>query len=480
MSLSARCIPACCVCVWTLVLGGLFAVQLQSLKRHNEAVMLEAARACFNLVVVTREWNARHGGVFLGGGVPPNPYLPEGEQTRTTSDGQTLARVNPAFMTRLISELAARNGFLRLHITSLHPLRPENGPTSWERQALEAFDRGETEAAELTTERGTPEFRYMAPLYVEAACLPCHAKQGYKVGDVRGGIRVTLPAARTLTAQTTEINEITALYLCLWLIGSCAIGFGSSAILRGRRRVEAANQAKTAFLSVLSHELRTPLNGLLGMVELTLATELTEDQRAFLEDAKTAGLHLNAQVTELLELAGLERGCSGLEVALFNPAKTVGGVLDAAAKAATEKGLAFSSRIDPNLPCILLGDGARFARIVEILLQNAVKFCDAGQITVSLAAAIAPPETIHLTAVVTDCGPGIPVERLEHVFEPFTQASSLLTRDKDGLGIGLAIARQHTRSLHGTLDIQSQPGQGSTFTLVAPFKLPPASCHLPE
>jgi signal transduction histidine kinase len=474
-------VPILSVLCWTVLLGVLFVVQNQNLRKHNRVMMLEAARASFDLIVVTREWNARHGGVyvFVSDSAQPNPYLPEENRTLIAVTGQTLARVNPAYMTRQISEISTGEGLPRLHITSLNPLRPANGPTAWEQTALERFSQGEAETAALDVRDGKPVFRYMAPLHVTEACMPCHAKQGYKIGDVRGGISVAMPASRYVAAQAAELRESGFLYCLIWAAGALGIGYGSAAILRGKQRAEAASQAKSTFLSILSHELRTPLNGVLGMVDLALTTDLTEEQRAYLEDAQTAGRIMNTQVSELLELSGLENGCGDLEITLFAPATLLDGVLDAATKAATHKHLTISSRIDPQLPKILLGDGTRFARIVEIVLQNAVKFSAAGQIEVTLSAALPVRERTQLTAVITDAGPGIDPERLKGIFEPFSQGESLLTRSKAGLGIGLAIARRHARAMHGSLQVGSAPGRGTRFRLCAPFDLPPASCRLP-
>lgn len=474
-------VPLLCVLFWTVLLVVLFVVQNQNLKRHNRSMMLEAARASFDLIVVTREWNARHGGVyvFVSDSTKPNPYLPEENRTLITVTGQTLTRVNPAFMTRQISEISTGEGLPHLHITSLNPLRPGNAPTQWEKLALEQFARGEAETAELVAGEGKPVFRYMAPLHVTEACLPCHAKQGYKIGDVRGGISVALPASRYVAAQAAELRGSALLYCLIWAAGALGIGYGSAAIMRGKQRAEAASHAKSTFLSILSHELRTPLNGVLGMVDLALTTELTEEQRGYLEDAQTAGRVMNTQVTELLELSGLENGCGDLEITLFAPATLLDGVCDTATKAAAAKDLAFSCRIDPQLPRVLLGDGTRFARIVEILVQNAVKFSAAGQIDVTLSAGTPVHERTRLTAVITDAGPGIPADRLKGIFEPFSQGENLLTRTKAGLGIGLAIARRHARAMHGSLTVDSVPGQGTRFTLCAPFDLPPVSCRLP-
>ncbi len=471
-------IPALAIAAWTLLLATLFVIQAHTHHRHVRDMMLEAARAYFDLIVVTREWNARHGGVyvFVDEDTVPNPYLPPEGRSLETAAGQPLARINPAFMTRQISELAVREDHPRLHITSLTPLRPQNAPSDWEKKALTRFENGTREVAELDTVASPPQFLYMAPLFVTEPCLPCHAKQGYKLGDVRGGISVSLPAGRYLATQGSSLGEAGLLFAVIWAVGALAIGYGAAAILRGRRRAEAASQAKSAFLSILSHELRTPLNGVLGMLDLTLGTKLSPEQRSYLEDARKSGLALNDQVRELLELSGLTSGLEGREVALFDPATFLQDVLKPAEAQAQRKGLCLTYQARPDLPCLLRGDGARFARVVEILVGNAIKFTTSGQVAVTLSATTPHKGRLFLVAGIVDSGPGIEPERLPHLFEPFAEKDNVLIRSQGGLGVGLAIARSHTAILGGNLGATSLPGHGTTFTLSAPFELADAPC----
>ena len=155
-----------------------------------EMELLTRGRALFSSIVLTRSWNAAHGGVFVVKGPEdvPNPYLEQPD--RLGADGTIYTLKNPALMTREISELAERQGSFRFHITSLKPLNPGNGPDAFEREMLARFEDGLSEATLREVRDGAPWFRYMAPLRVQESCLECHAKQGYKVGDVRGGISV--------------------------------------------------------------------------------------------------------------------------------------------------------------------------------------------------------------------------------------------------------------------------------------------------
>lgn len=175
-----------------------------------EEEMLARSRAYFASIVLTREWNARHGGVFVEKtpGMESNPYLKNPEIQ--AADGTVYTKKNPALMTREISEIAARHGAFRFHITSLKPINPDNAPDAFERDALLAFEKGVREATVRADDGGRPIFRYMAPLSVEPACLQCHAEQGYTPGDIRGGISVSFDS-REIEATAARSGLITGL-----------------------------------------------------------------------------------------------------------------------------------------------------------------------------------------------------------------------------------------------------------------------------
>ena len=180
-----------------IILTGLVAsvVILASSGNLVEQSLYLRAKAHFKDIILTRRWNSAYGGVFVEKkpGVESNPYLLDPDIT--TTDGKVYTKKNPALMTREISELALKDGDYQFHITSLKLKNPDNTPDPWERQSLEAFETGVKET--ITREkRGSQDlYRYMAPLFVESSCLACHADQGYKEGDIRGGISVSFDVA---------------------------------------------------------------------------------------------------------------------------------------------------------------------------------------------------------------------------------------------------------------------------------------------
>lgn len=215
------------------------AVHMEFSRLEHEALRIarERGRTLFQLIQTTREWNARHGGVYVPVGplAEPNPYLKVPDRDIVTLDGKRLTLINPAYMTRQIADLTQRGGGATIHITSLVPIRPGNAPDDWERIALQAFERGTPEFLEAMTLDGKPVHRYMAPLMVDKVCLKCHEAQGYRVGDVRGGISVTMPAvqAEASVAESRATTLATAA-LAFVVLG----GLSHRMLYRNRRMVQ--------------------------------------------------------------------------------------------------------------------------------------------------------------------------------------------------------------------------------------------------
>jgi len=184
--------------VTAVLLAVIFVFRDMSVNRLLRESIKQQAESYANLIVITRHWNAQYGGVYVEKkeGVDSNPYLKElgVNPDITTTDGRVFTLRNPAIMTREISELARENRSVQFHMISLRYVNPENAPDAFERKALEQFERGVKEVWQIDRTGSAPLFRYVMPLLVEKPCLACHARQGYKLGDVRGGVSVNIPA----------------------------------------------------------------------------------------------------------------------------------------------------------------------------------------------------------------------------------------------------------------------------------------------
>ena len=198
--------------VVTASLGIIFLLRYHAVNELLVQSVKLQAESYANLIVVTRHWNAQYGGVYVEKkpGVESNDYLKQLgiEPDLHTTDGRVLTMRNPAIMTREISDLAFLNNIARFHMISLDPLNPENSPDGFERSSLERFERGEQGLWQIDRSARPPLFRFVLPLMVERTCLPCHARQGYKEGDLRGGISVMLPAGPLLNQMRTNRRHV--------------------------------------------------------------------------------------------------------------------------------------------------------------------------------------------------------------------------------------------------------------------------------
>lgn len=183
------------ILAWIVIVGLSFAWNYVNAKNEQKEIAVQIAKSAFNQIVLTRAWNAGHIGVYVPvtGDMQPNPYLKDPMRDIVVSENLKLTKVNPAFMTRQVSEIATDRENLQFHITSLKPIRPANKATSREQTALNGFEQGSQEYIELVDDPSGSHIFYMAPLMTEKACLKCHEEQGYREGEIRGGISVTLP-----------------------------------------------------------------------------------------------------------------------------------------------------------------------------------------------------------------------------------------------------------------------------------------------
>jgi len=235
---------------------------------------------------------------------------------------------------------------------------------------------------------------------------------------------------------------------------------------------EAANRAKTVFLATMSHEIRTPLNGVLGMVQVMEQDALSEAQRDRLRIVRESSEALTAILNDVLDLSKIEAGRLELETIAFDLGELLTASHQTFATLAAEKGLAQHLRIAPDARGVYRGDPGRLRQVVHNLLSNAVKFTAKGEVTLGAARS-----GDRVTITVTDSGPGFATDQHDKLFGRFVQLDASTTRRHGGAGLGLAISRELCALMGGEIDVESQPGKGSTFTISLPLAYvgPPGS-----
>jgi two-component system NtrC family sensor kinase len=480
--------------LWAAAVAVALRIHVAHLREQSIQVAAEGARNVFRMVMLTRSWNEQHGGVYL---LAPTNTAPTTDATGADRDPSDFTRINPAHMTRLISELAASDAGSVFHMTSLNPLRPDNQADAWESASLRAFESGAKEIISIEPSPGGDLLRYMAPLQVQPPCMVCHAHQGYRVGDVRGGISVTQRYAPIAAPTELSIRQSALAYGTGFVMVSLA-GWLLLELLRRRwrellgkieelnaTRGELVQSEKMASLGRMvagfAHEINTPVGVAVGAVSQHDETLNRIDTLLSTDDVNEVALRSELSSLRLggaLALSNLRRAASLVqsfkrtsidqssdEVRTFCMKELIEDVLFSLHNQL--KHLPVSVKVECADGLSLQGAPGLLEQLLTNLLMNAIQhaFADgqrAGEIVIQ-----AERDGSELQLLFTDNGVGMNAEHLARVFEPFYTTR----RGQGGSGLGLYICYNIiTVTLGGSIQCLSSPGNGCRFEVRIPAR----------
>ena len=475
---------------WWLVVLSLWAATVGLSLRSNNAdvreqsitLATEGARNVFRVVQIARSWNEKHGGVYV-------------------YDNKDLTLVNSALMTRLISEMATSQIGLAFHLTSLNPLRPENAADPWEKSSLSVFEKGVAEVVSVEPGAAGDVFRYMAPLRVSEPCMACHAHQGYRVGDIRGGISVTQPYEAIDAATRAGVRLSTLTHGGVFVLVA-VLGWLLLELLRKRwlelaskfqeledARGELVQSEKMASLGRMvagfAHEINTPVGVAVGAVsqheetlrhieQMLTQEEVNEDAlRAELASLRQGGalalsnLQRAAKLVQSFKRTSIDQ--TSEEIRAFAMKELISDVLFTLQNVLKRLPIQVSVVCGNDLQ--LHGMPGLLEQLLTNLVMNAVQHAfDNGkragtiQISASLQA-----DQVHL--VFTDDGAGMSADQVARVFEPFYTTR----RGEGGSGLGLYVCYNIvTTQLRGTILCESTPNAGCRFDIRFPAQFTPS------
>ena len=468
--------------LWSVIVGASLYWNYAHEREFTLALAGNEALANVNKDMSFRRWATTHGGVYVppNDDTPPNAYLTVPRRDVVTTDGQKLTLMNPAYMVRQMHRLNGEVFGVKGHITSLKPINPDNAPDAWETTVLKGFDRGDMKnvfaAADID---GKPYMRAMMAMVTEAGCLKCHAHQGYKEGDVRGGISASVPLEPYLSREHKVMQAMFGSHAGIWLVGILVFAgvyrlalvrlaerevaereireLNESLDLRVQQRtadLERANRELESFSYSVSHDLRSPLRALNGYARIIAEDEaerLSSQGREMLERIWSNAEKMGVLIDDILQFSRIGRN-------EMHP-ETVDMAALAHSVAADLRGdyPAAQLRIADLPPAA--GDEAMLRQVWMNLVGNAFKFsAKRERPEIEIGAETQGAETVYF---VRDNGAGFDMAHAEHLFGVFQRLHA--ASEYPGTGAGLAIVKRIVERHGGRIWPQAEVDRGATF-----------------
>ncbi len=496
---------------WTIIIAGIAFWSYQS--AYNEILLLARREAYkgFEKDVMFRAWASMHGGVYVpvSQTTLPNPYL-DGipEREIKTPSGKLFTLMNPAYITRQVHELSYRKSGVLGHITSLNPIRPQNSADKWETEALKNFEKGAKEYSGFDFLNNEKFFRFMAPLITEKECLKCHEAQGYKVGEIRGGISSSVPWKYYEASLNSEAINLLTGYGILWFLGFVGISVVKKRFLiyihkrdeyedgiqklnseltaskkiieenllrknllveeltQTKNSLEKTNSEKDRFFSIIAHDLKSPFMGFIGMTEL-MADQINsfsqEELTQFSRQMSSSAKNLYKLLHNLLEWAQMQRGGIVYNPEQVNLHEIVSQNIEFLTASALNKGIRLISGIPAGQAVV--ADKAMLNTILRNLIANGIKFTNSGG---EVKVTSQPAEMNFIRISVADSGIGMSEQLVKNLFKMEQRVGRTGTNGEESTGLGLLLCKEFVEKHGGKISAESVEGTGSTFSFTLP------------
>ncbi len=494
----------------TILFSVSFANNISREKQVAEKYAFIEAKASHNKDLLYRQWAATHGGVYVAvtEETPADLYLSFIDNRDISTPEKELTLVNPAYMTRQVFEIDHEQDGIWGHITSLNPIRPENAPDEWEKQALQKFEEGEHEYWSLENTSNGEYLRYMQAMVTEKSCLKCHAQQGYELNDIRGGISVSVPMKKYDEIRIDHIKSEVASHALLYLVILSLSGFGfkrfryefhkrnmvqeklmesenglqiqlkeyaqlneeyrkqNNELKLAKEKAEESDRLKSTFIQNMSHEVRTPMNAICGFSSLLKKHDIsTEKIEKYSSLVQTSTHQLLNIINDLLTISSLESNEQRISKNPFSIKELLNDLQAQFSNHEKSEDIILEYQMCLTDEWKIIGDRDKVFEVMSQLIKNAIKFTDKGKVTFGCHR-----DKNQVIFFVKDSGIGIPGALKERIFDRFYQGITSDEKLYGGNGLGLSIAKALVELMHGEINVESIPDEGSVFSFSIPYE----------